>query len=45
MVSGLIFKSLIVCFCVWCKEVVQFDSFACCYQVFSTPFIEEAVLD
>ena len=42
MVSGLLFNPLIVCFCVWYKEIVQFDSFTCCCQVFSTLFIKES---
>ena len=37
-------KSLIhiwVYFCIWCENVIWFDSFACSYLAFPASFIEE----
>ena len=33
-----------VYFCIWCEDVVQFDSFAYSYPFSPTPFIKEVVL-
>ena len=52
VVSGLTFRSLIYFelifvygnFCIWCRILVQFHSFARSWSVFPTPFIEETVL-
>ena len=39
-----VFNPFWVNFCVWCKTVVQFYSFACGCPVFPTPFTKETVL-
>ena len=39
-----IFHLLLVNFCLWCKIVIQFCSFACSGSDFPIPFIKEIIL-